>query len=431
MNLIKRVWHKAYLEETQKLHRSRQALAFESVPGVAAAAWRALILKRFRNVRPAALHFLQTANAASGFLKVESRVNVRSGFGAMDGALFHESTWQWQANGGAPARGPLDSARTALCELRKAAGIGPAPTYFAVIALDGDEMGKWIGGQKVQASESFHRDFGAALTSFGISEARAIVQQHYGALIYSGGDDVLAMLPADEAMSCAQALAAAFGEAIRKKASSHALPGREVPPATVSAGIAIGHMKEPLQDIVAAAQAAEKRAKTKPLDRNALAVTLFKRSGEIMEWGAKFDSKAFELLRTFRGHYRSKLDKPEETPLISGRFPHQLASLLQPYQEFDLKGNFPDPNQPKPIEASFIPVVMKEFEHVLSRQGKKLKEEKPEAAQALVNGAEAYLTELARRDSPDNSESSKLAGSLRDFYNLFLLEAFLQRQQDT
>lgn len=113
---------------------------------------------------------------------------------------------------------------------------GDGERYFAVLALDGDSMGKWISGSKTPAladvlstecarvyraaganlsnrrplSPSWHLQFAEALGNFSQHAVRRIVEAFDGRLIYAGGDDVLAMLPADTALACAQALRLAF-----------------------------------------------------------------------------------------------------------------------------------------------------------------------------------------------------------------------------
>ena len=262
----------------------------------------------------------------------------------------------------------------------------PAEKYFAVLAFDGDEIGKWLSGEKTPkfetqladyrdgsgvqrygakpyferpefagfcqaqrpVSPSYHLQFSEALGNFALRCARRIVEDFDGRLIYAGGDDVLALLPADTALACAQALRRAFqGGEVRGGTSERALlaspasgflavpaetddqkrsipflvPG---PKADASVGIAIAHFKAPLQDVVRAAQAAEKRAK-KQLDRSAVAVNLCKRSGEIIEWGAKWDSGGLELYQALAAAL-----KGDE---LSAKFPHRLIALLEPYTQ--------------------------------------------------------------------------------------------------
>ncbi len=102
--------------------------------------------------------------------------------------------------------------------------------YFAVLAFDGDEIGKWVSGEKVPRfqsqlanytdgsgnpqgalpyfqrnlprlvaehrpiSPSYHLQFSEALTNFALQCARPLVEVFDGRLIYSGGDDVVALL---------------------------------------------------------------------------------------------------------------------------------------------------------------------------------------------------------------------------------------------
>lgn len=256
--------------------------------------------------------------------------------------------------------------------------------YIAVLALDGDEMGKWISGENTPPVEtlladsardyfkkhapeflkqrrplnpSFHLQFSEALANFGLYTARNIVKAHAGRLIYAGGDDVLALLPADTAIACAKALRRAFrGEADRANPCDQALYNLEHPQVgflrlkqgddltdldpvrydillpgpgmDVSVGIAIGHAASPLQDLVRAAQTAEKRAKTEH-GRAALALSIFKRSGEIQHWGCKWTAPdkaphpGLDLLQTLVELLSEKR--------LESRFPHKVIAHLEPY----------------------------------------------------------------------------------------------------
>lgn len=263
-----------------------------------------------------------------------------------------------------------------------------ASRYFAVLTMDGDEMGKWMSGdnfkEKLQQDVTAEtlREFSAKLSTFGLKCARAIVEACDGRLIYSGGDDVVALLPADTVIPCARFLREAFrgqvgfltdlkplaGQLLAAhqgkagQSNIQTTPGAncyyvsphlmaaskgelfvpasdgnglqlceagqrhklELPGnvADVSTGIAIAHFKSPLQDVIREAQRAEKRAKNQ-LGRSAVAISLFKRSGETIEWGCKWDGGGLEL-------YRAIADALEAKHL-SGRFPYRAAELLQPY----------------------------------------------------------------------------------------------------
>ena len=192
--------------------------------------------------------------------------------------------------------------------------------YIAAIAFDGDSIGRWVSGELLNPNENLethHKDFSKALSNFALKRARGIVEKnHQGFLIYAGGDDVVALVPADVALDCAAELREAFLDAAK------GIKDRLGRSPDASAGIAIAHVKSPLQDLIRAAQIAEKDAKTK-VGRPAFSVTLMKRSGEISHWGAKWDSGGLALYR--------EIAKRLVSDEISAKFPHRVCQLLEPY----------------------------------------------------------------------------------------------------
>ncbi len=358
--------------------------------------------------------------------------------------------------------------------------------YFAVLALDGDQIGQWVAGDKCPPfrdqlaaysdasgkpagaleyferasgpenqgtslkqrfakllntrrpiSPSYHLQFSEALSNFALRCARPIVEAFDGRLIYAGGDDVLALLPADTALDCARALRMAFQgdsriaefvqeSAVRLKSANETarrhvpyyqqlaaedglfespaqgflarkdqsdqdnnhpipflVPG---PTADCSVGIAIAHFKDPLQDVVRAAQAAEKRAK-KQLGRSAVAVTLMKRSGETIEWGCKWDSKGLEA-------YQAVLEAIQNDTL-SNRFPHRIVELVEGYQTDEpekLGGTKPV----KRFQTVALDVLAREISTAVERQrGKNFT---PERADNVRHAIMVYL----RSGAPDD-----------------------------
>lgn len=361
--------------------------------------------------------------------------------------------------------------------------------YYAILALDGDEMGKWISGSKSPemkhclspkavayyqekspnflkapraVTPSWHLQFSEALGNFSLHAAQRVVEAFNGRLIYAGGDDVLAMLPATEALACARALRAAFrGEIDLNTLATGKLMGRGPerksdrstqlfntqhngylhlhpdsgaksgdnaqllsdpvkfpaivpgPAADVSVGIAIAHFKSPLQDVVKAAQTAEKRAKN-DLGRGAVAISLFKRSGEILEWGCNWaakengvptskDSAGYQLLHALIVALNEKR--------LSSRFPHKLEALLTPY----LPGSS-SISTDSSFEKNFTAILSIELDHCLSRNdGGRLE---PEERELFT----AYWNELS---------FLKLEVKLTRFINLLRSAAWMSRGDAT
>ena len=176
----------------------------------------------------------------------------------------------------------------------------PVP-YAVILKADGDRMGALLQ-QARQAADS--RAISQALHGFA-SSVRELVRHHHGHAIYSGGDDVLALVPLPEALACARTLAEAFAGALQPVAKSLGLDAAEHP--TLSVGLAIGHLMEPLGALRQRAGHAEHLAKgdAEKKPRNALAVVLGIRSGGELEWRANWDdAEALSDLEAFTAAYR-------------------------------------------------------------------------------------------------------------------------------
>lgn len=462
INLVKRLWHLAYLKPECKF--DLRGSKFDSVLDVAAAGWKAKVDRILREKSDSWMEFREFAIAASRVSHDEqwegkelNAANERELIERIPAEFLVSEGWQSEPQDSTERKRQLEEGGKALTTFLKTAKLKPPSPYYAVIALDGDRIGKFLSGEEAPKiadlltekareyfskiandwltsprtlSPSYHLGFSEALGNFGLYAARRVVEAHHGQLIYSGGDDVLAMVPADEAIACVEGLRFAFqgDPALSERYSGafahasapgmvqlHAAVAHEPtwpllvpgPTMTVSAGIVIAHAKTPLQDAVQAAQAAEKRAKRDAekggFGRNALALTLMKRSGERIEWGASFERNGgLELLAKFRELYREKDGKKA---FISGGFPSRIAGLLDRFDS--VAGEM--------LTETLKPLVRREIEWAWDQLDSKmaLKEEKDEFFQLL----DGYLDHLVQHHRP-----------LSDVPRLFATESFLKRQ---
>lgn len=200
-----------------------------------------------------------------------------------------------------------------VTELRRkallAAGKQEPPVYYAILVADGDRMGWLIDG----LSRDQQRALSKALSGFA-KKAREIVERHHGYLVYSGGDDVLALLPTNRAIACADELAATFSDQVSR--FGHQGEG------TLSVGVAVVHYIEPLQSSIDRARAAERVAKKK---RNALAVAYHPRSGTsltaVHAWSRRPPPR--ELWDTWIEAFRGRLARglPYELQRLASEWP--------------------------------------------------------------------------------------------------------------
>jgi CRISPR-associated protein Cmr2 len=165
----------------------------------------------------------------------------------------------------------------------------PSP-YVAVLHADGDRMGELLDAMKTAEQ---HQQVSQALAAFA-QRVSEIVRGYRGHCIYSGGDDVLALMPLARVIACARALHDAFAEALRALSGQ---VGKETP--TLSVGIAIGHLLEPRGRLLDLARAAEKLAKgvkfkDKAQQRDGVALILEPHSGATIEVRDRWDNKPDE-----------------------------------------------------------------------------------------------------------------------------------------
>jgi CRISPR-associated protein Cmr2 len=182
------------------------------------------------------------------------------------------------------------------------AGIARPTPYYAMIMMDGDKMGPLVGG--VEDAEE-HTAISRAVSTFSRKRAPAIVQEHYPAkLIYAGGDDTFALAPLTHdytqnemaalelagqsplktVLALVDQLQRAYTHEVRAAVQNDARKNN----VTASIGIAIAHHYTTLSTVRRIAKEAEDLAK-KQYGRNALVVTILRRSGEQTRVGCHWE----------------------------------------------------------------------------------------------------------------------------------------------
>jgi CRISPR-associated protein Cmr2 len=220
---------------------------------------------------------------------------------------------------------------------------------------------KQYGDQKRPVSPNRHLAISGALNDFSQLVVRHVVEsEHLGRVIYSGGDDVLAMLPVVDLLPAMQRLRESYsGESadateINRDSTKERnrllckdgfayLNGRLMrmmgKNATASCGAVIAHHQAPLAAVLRELRLAEKRAKNEG-GRNAFSLTVIKRSGGALyltdKWGEALDVlyKLIEFLRdddvSRRAVYHTlewlkDLPEPQEAPdLLESMLAFQL-----------------------------------------------------------------------------------------------------------
>lgn len=147
----------------------------------------------------------------------------------------------------------------------------PSP-FYAILLMDGDSLGSHMGNKDNQ------RPISDALNAF-TAAVPAVVERHNGLLIYAGGDDVLAVLPVEDALGCA----AAVRELYLKSFKASKIP------TTISAAIEFAHVKMPLGKVLGDAHKLLDDVAKDGAGRDAVAVRVWKTGRMTLQWAQPWE----------------------------------------------------------------------------------------------------------------------------------------------
>jgi len=151
----------------------------------------------------------------------------------------------------------------------------PLSPFYAILMMDGDSLGETKAAMRDATVLS------AALGEF-TQQVRDIVKENNGFLIYAGGDDVLAIMPLEDALSCAAAVRAEYMAIFARK-------GVEAGKYSISAAIEYAHMKLPLTMILKDAHALLDDVAKDATGRDAVACRVWKPGGLQQTWAMPWD----------------------------------------------------------------------------------------------------------------------------------------------
>lgn len=322
-----------------------EAEQFVPIGNVALAAW----IERAAVKAPAAMATLRRACEQTGIGRVIRPDILWTTTFPFDAQVFLRSRWEAILEEvGRPGQGRRWGEEHVALVAREVSA--PFP-YVACLVADGDRMGATLNAL---GSRDRHREFSATLSAFA-REARTIVERdHRGALVYAGGDDVLAFVCLPEALACARALARGFG-ALARQAVGSAETGAVTP--SLSVGIGVGHLLEGMGELVQLGRDAERLAKASWLkprgeDRNALGIIVDKRSGGRYAWRARWEE--------WEGDPVNRLSRDAELlgASLSAKKVYEVRSALR---------HAPDPDRPTVETEPWRQVLADEVERILAR----------------------------------------------------------------
>lgn len=348
---------------------------FPSVSMIASAPFKLRIIENMNNpaLHVAVKNFVEAVKNLSGdrwsgvavpMTRRASKDSDSHDFAALEGDWLYKQTLEnkkalWEENEDRLAKEQfedlLKAAKNAqkrlfaaIASFEKETGkmIGKPSIYYGVLLMDGDNMGRWLSGEKAPKiagvlhpavansldsgwssfvnmerplNPSLHLSISKALRDFSLRVVREIVEKdHLGKLVYAGGDDVLAFVSLKDLPEVMKKLRAYFSGSISIDLDTNKLDidfnngagfvplnnegnpinigsGRPIKgllltmgtTATASMGIVIAHHSSNLSQVLEEVRRCEKKAKEIE-NKDAFRIALIKRAGGTEYFSSKW-----------------------------------------------------------------------------------------------------------------------------------------------
>lgn len=157
-------------------------------------------------------------------------------------------------------------------EIAEVAKVGVPSPFYAVLSMDGDSLGQQMSDTERQP----HITDGLREFTQKVPE---IIDQHSGFLVYAGGDDVLALLPLEQALDCALAVRNHYRQCFSKRPVS----------TTLSGAVLYAHVRTPLGAVLHGAHSLLDKVAKETTGRDALAVEVWKPGQVNLRWSQPWD----------------------------------------------------------------------------------------------------------------------------------------------
>ena len=238
---------------------------------------------------------------------------------ALDGNVFFETALE---NSNIYDQDQAKEVISTLKALRNSVNIDPVSPFYAVLMMDGDSLGKQMSQRDNQKAIT------KGLAKF-TDKVASIVHKNNGFLIYAGGDDVLAILPLEDALICARELRQHYMDCFNDYDDINT---------TLSGAIEYVHIKTPLTKILKDAHHLLDDIAKEKTGRDAIAIRVWKPGGLQIEWAQPWETALDgnednlthleQLTKEFTG-------TEEKNPQFSSKFLYKIRErfdLLNPDQ---------------------------------------------------------------------------------------------------
>ena len=191
----------------------------------------------------------------------------------------------------------------------------PTP-FYAMLLMDGDLLGALL-----QMYDKSPEDISKSLSKFSL-QAPGLIENENGVTVFAGGDDVLALLPLENALDAAIELRKAYVNIFEEKKIA----------GTISGAIVYCHYTTPLTEVYREAQRILSDVAKEKTGRDSLAVTVWKSAGRVLTWSAPWIIVTDQFV-PFLKAFQDDLPADEELRTFSNSFFYNIQRRLALFTE--------------------------------------------------------------------------------------------------
>jgi CRISPR-associated protein Cmr2 len=185
------------------------------------------------------------------------------------------------------------------------------PTYeYCFIQMDVDNLGKWMSGKYIDSDydefdlKEYQKFISKTLTNFGIKLKQRLPNNELCQVIYSGGDDFLAVIPNEEIINVSEIIDSEFQKEVKNKIKEKYIEADgEI---TYSISITIAQCKDPMSYALSKTRMELDKVKARfesvGTEKNGAAITHIINNGKEITSYVKKDKlkRIFKLVKSFK-----------------------------------------------------------------------------------------------------------------------------------
>ncbi len=287
----------------------------------------------------------------------------------------------------------------------------PRTAYYALVAFDGDSMGKTLGGGKLKKAENlknFQNKLSEAIGAFAKKVNKEGIAGNEGRVVYAGGEDFFGFINLHYLFPVMVRLRQMFDSEVHNKLKDYLAEGEKL---SFSAGITIAHVKTPLSVVIGKTREMEKKAKNRSSEKDAFAVAVMKHSGEINEIEMPWKNGE----RFFMEDMQDLIDSMTKGEL-SNTFYQVLQKEFMPIvaenggiDEFIRERRFKGEEAPEDKRyREFLDMLKCEYERTIARSVSVTDEEKRDRIKAKEEDLGRTLSDKERKDVLSEVKKEKI-----------------------